>query len=248
MGTRDRVFLAFAIALLVAVFVAPAARAEGLHRTAIGFLCVASGNEGADFVDSCEATVADGSPDPTPPTGTVTVQHTITCTLGPISAADSVCDFSLTVPPTGEFKLSSEYSGDSTHARSELGAQWEPAFVGAGLRIDPTFVPLAYLPAPSKPESKATGSGAAPQQAVPKAHRPRLLARPSKRTRLSLARFRFGGGGSFECRLDGTPYRPCGAVFRHRVATGVHVLRVRVGSGDPVATYHWRVLAPQRPR
>jgi hypothetical protein len=229
----------------MAVAVAPDARAEGLHRTSIGIRCVATGVEGADTLQSCEATVEDGSPEPTPPTGTVTLQQAITCALGPISAAESACDFPLTTPSGGNFKLSGEYSGDPTHAHSELFMEWDVAYVGEEVRIDPMFVPLAYLPA--KTGSNAAESEAKPAPVAATVGRPRIDARPSKRTHRRVARFRFTGVGPFECRLDSGPYRPCGAVFRHRVATGKHVLRVRpAGASGPIATFRWRVLPKTR--
>jgi hypothetical protein len=71
---------------------------------------------------------------------------------------------------------------------------------------------------------------------------PRIAAAPAKRTHQRVARFRFEGDTNFECALDGGPYRPCGAVFRQRVAAGAQVLRVRPAGGGPVASFRWRVL------
>jgi hypothetical protein len=235
--------MSLVVALLVAVAVAPDARAEGLHRTSIGIRCVATSIEGGDTLQSCEATVEDGSPEPTPPTGTVTFQHAITCTLAPISTAESACDFQLTTPSAGEIDLSGEYSGDPTHAHSELFVEWNGSYVGREVRIDPMFVPIPYLPAPAK----AAESEAKPIPVAAKARRPRIEARPSKRTDRRVARFRFAGAGPFECRLDEGPYRPCADAFRRRVAIGKHVLRVRPASATgPVATFHWRVLPKAR--
>jgi hypothetical protein len=235
------------VALLVAVVVAPGARAEGLHRTSIGIHCVVTGVEGAGTLQSCEATVEDGSPEPTPPTGTVTFQHAITCTLAPISAAESACDFPLTTPAAGEFKLSAEYSGDPTHAHSELFVEWNVSYVGNEIWIDPMFVPIPYLPAPEKTGSKTAESEAKPTPVAAKARRPRIDARPSKRTRRRVAQFRFAGAGPFECKLDSGPYRSCGGAFHRRVSIGKHVLRVRpAGASGPVATFRWRVL-PKAP-
>jgi hypothetical protein len=234
-------------ALLVAVAASPDARADGLHRTAIGIRCVATAVEGGDTSQSCEATVEDGSPEPTPPTGTVTLQHAITCTLAPISADESACSFPLTTPSEGEFKLSSEYSGDPTHAHSELFVEWNAAYAGQEIRAYPVFVPLAYMPAPAKAESKTAESEGKPGPVRAKVSRPRIDARPSKRTHRRLAQFRFAGAGPFECKLDSGPYRPCGAVFRRRVPTGKHVLRVRpAGARGPIATFRWRVLPKMR--
>lgn len=239
--------MSLVIGLLVAAAGAPDARAEGLHRTSIGIRCVATGVEGADTLQSCEATVEDGALEPTPPTGTVALQRAITCTLAPISAAESACDFPLTTPSGGDFKLSGEYSGDPTHAHSELFMEWDVAYVGEEVRVDPTFVPLAYLPASAKTGSKAAESEAGPAPAAANLRRPRIGARPSKRTHRRVALFRFTGAGPFECRLDSGPYRPCGAVFRHRVGTGRHVLRIRpAGASGLVATFRWQVLPKRR--
>ena len=243
MRFRVQVVLPLVVALLVAVVVAPSARAEGLHRTNIGIHCVVTGVEGAGTLQSCEAIVEDGSPEPTPPTGTVTFQHAITCTLAPISIAESACDFPLTTPSAGEFRLSAEYSGDPTHAHSELFAEWNASYVGKEIRIDPMFVPITYLPAPEKTGSKPAESESKPRPVAAKARRPRIEARPSKRTRRRVAQFRFAGAGPFECRLDNGSYRLCGDAFRRRVAIGKHMLRVRpTKASGPVATFRWRVL------
>ena len=246
MRFRVQVVLPLVVALLVAAIVAPGARAEGLHRTSIGIHCVVTGVEGAGILQGCEATVEDGSPEPTPPTGTVTFQHAITCTLAPISAAESACDFPLTTPSAGEFKLSAEYSGDPTHAHSELFVEWNVSYVGSEIRIDPMFAPIPYLPATgrtgSEPESEVK-----PGPVAANARRPRVEARPSKRTRRRIAQFRFVGAGPFECRLDNGSYRLCGDAFRRRVAIGKHLLHVRpAGASGPVATFRWRVL-PKAP-
>lgn len=236
-----------AVALFAAFAAAPGARAEALHRTAIGIHCVATGTEGANTLQSCEATVADGSSEPTPPTGTVTLQQALSCTLAPISAVDSACGFPLTTSSEGEFRLGAEYSGDPTHARSELFVDWNVAYVGQEIRIYPMFVPLAYVPAPEKTGSKPAESEAKPTPVAAKARRPRIDAHPSKRTRRRVAEFRFAGAGSFECKLDSGSYRPCGDAFRRRVAIGKHVLRVRpAGASGPVATFRWRVLPKAR--
>jgi hypothetical protein len=232
------------VALVVGAAVAPVAQAEGLHRTSIGIRCVATAVEATEVQQSCETIVEDGSPEPTPPTGVMTLNHAITCTLAPGSAYGSTCDFLLTTPPGKDFTLSGEYSGDTTHAHSEVVMEWDVAVDDPGqeVRVPPVFVPLAYLVAPPKAESTPSDATPAPTPSAAKEVHPRIIARPATRTHQRLARFRFAGGGRFECRLDGGPYRPCGAVFRHRVATGVHVLRVRPAGGGPVTSFAWRVL------
>ena len=238
------------LALVVTAAVAPAAHAEGLHRTAIGIRCVATAVEPTETLQSCEAVVEDGSPEPTPPTGVMTLNHAITCTLAPVLPTGSACDFSLATPPGKDYELSAEYSGDPTHARSEAGVEWEVGtdWVGQEVWAPPVFVPLpGPVATPSAESAPAEASPAVPAATPPAATtaRPRIAARPARRTHQRLARFRFEGDADFECELDSGTYSPCGATYRHPVATGAHVLRVRPAGGGPVASFRWRVL-PRR--
>jgi hypothetical protein len=237
-------------ALIVSTALVPAAQAEGLHRTAIGIHCVATAVELTETHQSCEAVVEDGSPEPTPPTGLMTLNHSITCTLAPVLPNGSACDFSVATPPGDDYTLTGNYSGDASHASSEFLLQWQVGveWLGQEVRVFPYFVPLSEPVTTPKSESAPAGTSPAVADATPPAAtaaRPRIAARPARRTRRRLARFRFEGDADFECELDSGPYSPCGAAYRHPVAIGAHALRVRPAGGGPVASFHWRVL-PRR--
>jgi hypothetical protein len=246
---------ALVLILLAVAGPVAAARADGLDRTAVGMFCEGTGYEGATMIHRCEALVQDGAAAPTPPTGTMTMNGSITCALAPISADTSECEFALSTPAEGDTRLVARYPGDAGHAASELLTEWDvgPPDIGWRRGSLPLFGIIApptppryppYLLAPATEES-TPAPAPAPAPSAPAATRPprpRFAAHPAKRTRLRLARFRFGGAGGHECRLDGASYRPCGAVFRRRVAPGPHVLRVRAAAGDPVASFRWRVL------
>jgi hypothetical protein len=240
---------ALVLILLAVAIPASAARADGLHRTAVGFFCEGTGYEGATMTHRCEALVEDGATEPTPPTGTMTMNGTITCALAPVSGDTSECEFAFSTPAEGDTSLVARYPGDATHAPSELLSEWEVGPVDIGWRRGawPLFGILApphppsYLLAPAKEESTPPAPApSAPATARP--GRPRFAAHPAKRTRLRSAHFRLAGDGSYECSLGAGPFRPCGAAFRRRVAPGPHVLRVRAAAGDPVATFRWRVV------
>jgi hypothetical protein len=237
-------------ALVVSAVLVPAAQAEGLHRTAIGIRCVATAVEPAETHQSCEAVVEDGSPEPTPPTGVMTLNHTITCTLAPVLPYGSACDFSVATPPGDDYTLTGNYSGDATHAYSEFLLQWQVGveWLGQEVRVFPYFVPLPEPVTTPKSESAPAQASPAVADATPPAGtaaRPRIAARPARQTHQRQARFRFVGDASFECELDSGPYSPCGTAYGHPVAIGAHVLRVRPAGGGPVASFRWRVL-PRR--
>ena len=102
-------------------------------------------------------------------------------------------------------------------------------------------------------ESLSGGGGERPPTELGPATRPRttLRAHPPKRTHSSKARFRFGSsqaGSRFRCKLDGQPYRFCGAtkVFKH-LKPGRHTLRVEAIGGNGAADrspakFSWTVL------
>jgi hypothetical protein len=82
-----------------------------------------------------------------------------------------------------------------------------------------------------------------------------LRGKPAKRSRDRTPSFRFVAdetGASFECRLDGKPFKPCRSPFTTpALSPSRHVFRVRArdGSGqiDPsAATYAFRVLPRRR--
>jgi hypothetical protein len=246
-----RSVLALILALLAVAIPASAVRADGLDRTAVGVFCEGTGYVGATMTHRCEAFVQDGAAEPTPPTGTMTMNGTITCALVPIFADTSECGFALSTPAEGDTSLVARYPGDATHAASELLTEWDvgPPDIGWRRGTMPLFGILApphppsYLVAPAKEESAPPVPN--PPAAASRAARPRFAAHPAKRTRRRLARFRLAGDGSYECSLGAGPYRPCGAVVKRRVALGRHVLRVRAAAGDPVATFRWRVVGSQ---
>jgi hypothetical protein len=241
--SRLRSSLGLLAALLAAAVLASTAQADGPHRTGVGLYCEGTAIEGTTMSQLCETLVEDGSSEPTPPTGVMTMNHAIACTLVPVSADTSACEFALTTP-LGDYALTSRYPGDATHASSELSMAWDVGLVGDKIGTAPVFVPAELVASPkteSPPPENATATPPAPVAAT--ALRARIAVRPAKRTLQRLARFRFAGDTSFECKLDQGPYRPCPAVFVHRVATGMHVLRVRPAGGDETTSFRWRVLS-----
>jgi hypothetical protein len=101
-----------------------------------------------------------------------------------------------------------------------------------------------------------TGGGGTAGPTTPGQGAPETVLRrtPPKRSRDRTPSFRFGAdeaGASFECRLDGRPFRPCRSPFTAKtLSPGRHTFRVRAiddsGQVDPTpATYGFRVL-PRR--
>ncbi len=95
---------------------------------------------------------------------------------------------------------------------------------------------------------------------------PLIVLAPAKQTSLVSAKFRYtdsGPGVSFQCSLDGVPFKACarrpglpGPVGRGKhiyigLSLGVHSFRVRVigagGAPSRAAHYNWLVLAPAGP-
>jgi hypothetical protein len=254
MRLRPSVVMSFLAAFVSAVALVPAAQAEVSHRTGVGIKCEWLPIEGPTESMRCEATVLDGSSEPTPPTGIVTSNGSITCALAAVSAARSACAFTLTAPSEGEATVTSEYSGDATHTSAYLRMGWlgNEAYVGRVIWVEPSAPnlppsppPPSYVPAAPKNESKSlspTPTPLGPPSSTAKNLGAKIDLHPAKRSRQRLARFRFAGAGRFECKLDLALYKSCAASFKRRVETGAHVLHVRPFGGGRVTTFRWRVL------
>ncbi|UJA20042.1 hypothetical protein HJD18_07295 [Thermoleophilia bacterium SCSIO 60948] len=85
----------------------------------------------------------------------------------------------------------------------------------------------------------------------------RITRAPAKRTRARIATFRFTATDdsaapvSFECRLDGRPFRPCASPRTFRgLKPGRHLFRVRgideAGNTSGPARYGWKILRRRR--
>jgi hypothetical protein len=115
--------------------------------------------------------------------------------------------------------------------------------------------PSDFLEIPNVPGGDGSDVGAVELQAPPAVldttpPQTRIDRGPPRKTRKRLARFRFSSsevGSSFECKLDGRPFRPCASPFKRRVRRGRrHTFRVRAvdptGNVDPTpAIRKWLV-------
>jgi hypothetical protein len=253
MRLRPSVVTSLLAVLVSVVAFAPGAQAEASHRTGVGIRCEWLAIEGPTMSMRCVATVLDGSSEPTPPTGIVTSNQSITCALAAVSANRSACAFALTAPSEGEATVTSEYSGDATHTWAYLRVGWlgNEAYVGRVIWVEPSAPnlvpspPPSYSPAAPKNESKPLGPTPTPSGPPPSTAKnlgARIDLHPAKRTRRRLARFHFAGAGRFECKLDRALYKSCAVSFKRHVEAGAHVLRVRPVGGGRVTTFRWRVL------
>jgi hypothetical protein len=130
--------------------------------------------------------------------------------------------------------------------RDNSAADFFPAFPGPR--------PNSVVP-PEHACAAAGGGGTAGPSAPGKgAPETTLLRKPAKRSRDRTPSFRFVAdetGASFECRIDGRPFRPCRSPFTSRpLSPGPHTFMVRArdesGQVDPSpAGYRFRVL-PRR--
>jgi hypothetical protein len=120
---------------------------------------------------------------------------------------------------------------------SDGGARVHTISADAPAEYTATYVPTAT-------------SLVAPGSAPPGKLRARLRKHPRKRTANTTARFVFSAdsAGSFRCKLDGRPYRPCRSprIYR-RLKPGRHIFRVitaNQGSKSKPAAFAWLIVPP----
>jgi hypothetical protein len=210
---------------------------EGPHLGPVWIECTTASVEGQTYSEDCLISVEDtpGTREPgaipSPPTGTITIDGTSTCTLVPIGELTSACHWQTTVAWGSAFYVGIYYPGDETH--------WQ---TGATFNV---LAPGNMLLWPEIPARAPTAAEAAEHTVtgipIPET---RIVAQPQKRTYQHLATFSFSGGEQYECALDRGGFHPSGASFSRHVATGKHVLRVRQTGGNAIA-FHWRVLPPR---
>lgn len=181
----------------------------------------------------CKVIVTDSSASPLAPTGSVelsAVAGTVepSCALVPSTAETSSCAVTYTPTAAGVSTLIADYGGDQTHEVSS----------GRG-EILVEAMPLAPPPPP-------------PLQTSPRLADTRLTKKPPKKTKKRLAKFAFASdqrGATFQCKVDGRPFKTCSSPFERKVALGRHVFKVRAVNAqnevDPSpAIFGWRVIRP----
>ncbi|HET7416532.1 MAG TPA: Ig-like domain-containing protein [Solirubrobacterales bacterium] len=202
----------------------------------------------------CTATVEDVGIALTPPTGEVTFTSTSglsvtgSCVLTQVNEAASFCSAiaSPTAGSSGVHTVTAVYGGDSGHEGSEGSAAVTLEVPAAGGGSDGGGGGSSG--GSSGSGGPGNGKGADPNPAPVT----QLGKHPPKRTKKRRARFTFASneaGSSFECKLDGKPFKACASPYKKRVKIGKHVFKVRaVDSGGkedatPVV-FRWRVVAP----
>jgi hypothetical protein len=225
---------------------------EAGHFTTTSVACTPLTATLGDAPGTCTATVANVAGGPAP-TGSVVFGTAAPGALGSADCAlvaagprEAIC--SVTYAPgalgTGTHVIDAEYFAGESH---------EPSQGSTTVSVKPPAAPPSDKGSPPGNPPPSTG----PRSPVARVSPPtRLKKNPRPRTAARVAVFTFSSdqaGSSFECKLDGRPFRDCDSLFRAKVKPGAHIFRVRaIGAGGAVdstpVVFRWTVVGASRAR